>query len=443
MLFSVVTAASIFLFTLGAEPTSRMIETQASATKPEEPKPTLIESMSGYTIEQFIEAEMPEIRSIVECPECMLMKKVEVTREENMQMADLDILLGQFYANFLKLRSAQLEAEKAGYKKAVETSLKTILRYSKHEKYQDEILFKLGYVLRKAGQREEAHMFFLRLFRNVDVAFKYFIYAKLFLNESEKEMEVALAAYYTIERNAESPSLRSYAVYKQGLCHLGLGDFKGALEAFGSVVRMTQKKTGGSKAVNEALRQEAKKDIVKAYAHVGNADHAWRFMRRAGGDFAPKMLEALAERYAELGKAPESTNTYRKLITQNEKSPRICEWQHQILRNTLSSGTKRDQLQEVKRLGRAYDRVKKLESAEKELLEECTRSYHDTIKELVFSWHQEAEQTRTAAPYAISILKEFLDRFPDDKDSKELGLHYAKLKQATVLRKATEPPGRP
>ena len=32
---------------------------------------------------------------------------------------------------------------------------------------------------------------------------------------------------------------------------------------------------------------------------------------------------------------------YRKIITLNEASPRLCEWQNKILRNTLSAGNKR------------------------------------------------------------------------------------------------------
>ena len=37
--------------------------------------------------------------------------------------------------------------------------------------------------------------------------------------------------------------------------------------------------------------------------------------------------------------------------------PRICEWQDKVVRNTLSAGTKRDQVQEIERLGAVYDKV--------------------------------------------------------------------------------------
>src|SRR5947199_180418 len=69
------------------------------------------------------------------------------------------------------------------------------------------------------------------------------------------------------------------------------------------------------------------------------------------------MMESLAELYWEEGKFVESTRVYKKVIAQNIDSPRICEWQNKIVRNTLSSGNKRDQVQEIGRLGAVHDKV--------------------------------------------------------------------------------------
>ena len=61
------------------------------------------------------------------------------------------------------------------------------------------------------------------------------------------------------------------------------------------------------------------------------------FFQRTGGDYAPKMMDALAELYWEQGKAGESTRVYKKIIAENMRSPRVCEWQGKVLRNTLSA----------------------------------------------------------------------------------------------------------
>jgi len=74
------------------------------------------------------------------------------------------------------------------------------------------------------------------------------------------------------------------------------------------------------------------------------------------------MLEALAELYWEQGMFGDSSKVYRKILSLNEKSPRLCEWQYKILRNTLSAGTKRDQVQEVRRLGTIYEHMQKVEA---------------------------------------------------------------------------------
>src|SRR4029077_13464462 len=119
---------------------------------------------------------------------------------------------------------------------------------------------------------------------------------------------------------------------------INLTDYKMALETFVGVVRLTQDPTklSVSRQPLEVLAKEAKKDVVKAYAQVGSPDKARVFFGKVGGDYAPKMMELLAERYWEDGKALESTRVYKQIIADNMESPRLCEWQSKVLRNSLS-----------------------------------------------------------------------------------------------------------
>ena len=157
-------------------------------------------------------------------------------------------------------------------------------------------------------------------------------------------MDAALKFYEKVEQFPKS-SVYPYAVYKKGWCYVNLGDYKTALETFVGVVRMTQEgKVNVNRQQKKALEKEAKKDIVKAYAHVGGPDKAWEFFQRTGGDFAPKMMEALAELYWEQGKFPDSTRVYRKVISMNMDSPahlRVAEQgrpQHAVLGLEARSG---------------------------------------------------------------------------------------------------------
>ena len=230
-------------------------------------------------------------------------------------------------------------------------------RYPKYER-MDEVLFRLATQLTTAKKDEQAREFFQRLIKDYPTS-KYIPDAYLAFAEHAfegGEMEAALRFYEKVEQFPKS-SVYPYAVYKKGWCHVNLGDYKTALETFVGVVRLTQT---GRLAVDrrqlELLAKEAKKDVVKAYAQVGGADKARLFFAKVGGDYAPKMMELLAERYWEDGKALESTRVYKQIIADNMASPRVCEWQSKVLRNSLSLPNYDKALvtQELERLGLVY-----------------------------------------------------------------------------------------
>ena len=113
----------------------------------------------------------------------------------------------------------------------------------------------------------------------------------------------------------------------------------------------------------------------------------------------------------------------------NMESPRICEWQNKIVRNTLSAGTKRDQVQEIERLGAVYDKVGERRRSRRTQIEECRNSFHDTSKELALIWHKEAQKTKNTDTYALDkyVYKVFLDHFPKDKDAYDMAFYYGEL----------------
>src|ERR1039457_1140778 len=215
-------------------------------------------------------------------------------------------------------------------------------------------------------------------------------------------MENAGKFYEKVEQFPGS-SVFGFALYKKAWVEINLGNFKSALEIFVKVIQLCQ---NGKIPKNQAgpLEKEAKKDLVKAYARTPGAspDKAWDFFQRMGGDYAPKMLESLAELYWEQGMFPESSKIYRKIMSLNENSPRLCEWQNKILRNTLSAGNKKDQVQELKRLGNVYEAMVKKENVKKDVMSECKNSFHDTGKELALIWHKEAQRTKNADTYQLA-----------------------------------------
>jgi len=429
--------------------------TQTNLTKPEAPPPPKKETGPTLTVDQFREQKTAQIQKLVDAQISKMRRLIQVTQDDDPQKPDFLFRLGELYAekqhyNFNMAHSldqkiydlpqnqrGSLLAQQKTYQDAEQKwlleAVKAYIGATKFRKYErmDEVLFRLAYLLTSVKKEDQAREFFHRLIKDYPnskyIPDAYLSFAEFYFDKAE--MDNALKFYEKVEQFPKS-SVYPYAVYKKGWCYINLGDYKTALETFVGVVRMTQEgKSNISKAQKQALEKEAKKDIVKAYSHVGGPDKAWEFFQRTGGDFAPKMMESLAEMYWEEGKFADSSRVYKKVIANNMDSPRICEWQNKIVRNTLSSGNKRDQVQEIERLGAVYDKVGEMKGVKKDQMEECKNSFHDTSKELALIWHKEAQKTKNTDTYTLDkyVYKVFLDHFPKDKDAYEMGFYYGEL----------------
>lgn len=428
---------------------------QTNLTKPEAPPPVKKETGPVLTVDQFVAVKREGIIRLVDAQINKMRRLIQVTGDDDPQKPDFMFRLGELYAekqnyNFGRARAldqkiyemppnqrGQLQSQQRTYEaeeqKWLLEAVKAYIAATKFRKYErmDEVLFRLAFLLTSVKKEDQAREFFHRLIKDYPnskyIPDAYLSFAEYYFDKGE--MDNALKFYEKVEQFPKS-SVYPYAVYKKGWCYVNQGDYKTALETFVQVVRMsTEGKVNVSAAQKQALIKEAKKDIVKAYAHVGGPEKAWEFFQRTGGDYAPKMMEALAELYWEQGQFPDSSRVYKKVIAMNMESPRICEWQNKIVRNTLSSGTKRDQVQEIERLGKVYDTVAQMKAIKKDQLEECRNTFHDTAKELALIWHKEAQKTKNQDTYALDkyVYKVFLDHFPKDKDAYEMAFYYGEL----------------
>lgn len=427
---------------------------QTKLTKPEAPPPPRKETGPVLTVDQFVQGRQGKIQQITDAQISKMKRLIQVTPDDDPQKPDFFFRLGELFAEkqrfyFTQARGldqkifdaqpgdkTRLQQQQQGFEKDEQKwlleAVKAYIQSTKYKKYErmDEVLFKLAFLLTSVKKEDQAREFFLRLIKDYPnskyIPDAYLSFAEYYFDKGE--MESALKFYEKVEQFPKA-SVYPYAVYKKGWCYVNMGDHRTALETFVGVVRMaTEGKVNINKAQKESLVKEAKKDIVKAYAHVGGPDKAWEFFQRTGGDYAPKMMEALAELYWEQGKFSDSSRVYRKIISQNMESPRICEWQGKVVRNTLSAGNKRDQVQEIERMGAVYDKVVSLK-LKKDQMEECRNAFHDTSKELALIWHKEAQKTKNADTYQLVqyIYKEFLKHFPDDKDSYDMNFYYGEL----------------
>ena len=109
-------------------------------------------------------------------------------------------------------------------------------------------------------------------------------------------------------------------------------------------------------------------------------------------------------------------------------SPRVCEWQSKVLRNSLSlpSYDKGLVTQELERLGLVYDRARPTKAAQ---AAECRNAFHDAARELALIWHREAQRTQDVRSYEAAEhgYRLFLAHFADDKQAYEMRFYLGEL----------------
>lgn len=305
-------------------------------------------------------------------------------------------------------------------------------RYSSYRR-MDEVLFYLAYLLTQVKKEDAARKYFKRLIKDYPtsrfIADAYLSFGEYFFEN--KDIENALKFYDKVLQYPQS-RVFGYAKYKEGWCYFNLGDFKQALTTFVSVIDMAQRGQGaGSRSSRIALEREAKKDSVRSYAQIGSPDKAWPFFQRIGGDYAFTMLEQLAELYNAQGKFHDSIKVYRQLMSLQPGSPKLCLWQAEVVKNTLSATGSRaagETVKELQRLAAVYERVRST-PLKADVLAECRDATANTIRELATVWHKEAQKTNNTDTYALAqyLYKEYLTRFQKEKDVYIMTFYYAEL----------------
>lgn len=294
----------------------------------------------------------------------------------------------------------------------------------------DQVLYSLAFLLTEQKREDLARPIFKRLIKDYPGS-QYIPDAYLAFGEyyfEDKQMENALRFYDKVLQFPKS-RVYGYAHYKEGWVYLNLNDYKKALSTFVAVIKEASK----SKEKNQVqLAKEAKKDSVRAYANIGTPDKAWPFFQNIGGSYAPTMLEQLAELYNTMGKFDDSIQVYRELIRLTPTSPKLCSWQTEILRNTLSKTGSRatpDAVKELQRLSAVWEKYQTMPNVKPQQLEECRDDTAGSLRELATTWHKEAQKTKDMATYesAQSLYKEYLKEFPKEKDAYVMTFYYGEL----------------
>lgn len=431
--------------------------TQTSRTKVGEKPKDGQPSRPGVMAEQFRTEATAKVERLTDQAIATLKRLIQVTADDDPEKPDFYFRLAEHYREkktqaMFRAREldekiyqasspsikAQLQRKQRAYEQEEKKWLLEAIRdylfiaqkpqYSKYKR-MDEVLFNVADMLNQAKKQDKARIFFSQLIRNYPqskyIADAYLSFAEFYFNEGK--VEEALRLYEQVGKYPNSP-VYGYAVYKEGWCWLNLKDPRKALDKFVEVIKNSGR-WAGTKQSKIILVKEAKKDAVRAYSHVGRPEMAWSFFQRIGGDYAMKMMEQLANLFYDQGKFLDSIQTYHKLISLSPSNKSLCNWQYAIVKATISSKDKRQQVVESKRLSAVYNEHKTRGDLSKSALDECRNNASGVLRELATTWHREAQKTQNQDTYALVqyLYKEYLEAFPHEKDAYVMSFYYAEL----------------
>lgn len=442
-----------------------VIATQTELTKPKDPTKKREEKKKpDLTASDVFGGMGEELKSVTDSQIKLLQRLIDASGDDDPEKPDYLFRMAELFAEQERYYSfkareldekvfdaqqaskvaeaTRLKAIQADYEKKEKTwllaAVQKYLAVANGPKFQtykkmDQVLFYLAYLLTQVKKEEQARTFFKRLIKDYPNS-PYLPHAYLSFGEfffENKELENALKFYDRVLAYPDSPVF-GFALYKKGWVYFNMTDFKSAMDTFIKVIDMTTNPKSKHTKGDAQLAKEAKKDLVRTYAQFGVPEKAWPLFQRYGKDFAPTMLELLAELYNGQGKFADSIKVYRELIKLNPGTVKLCNWQTEILKNTLSMTGSRavpETVKELQRLSAVYERTVGMTGVKKEVVDECRDNTANTLRELATVWHKEAQKTGVPETYANAgdLYKEYLRRFPKERDAYIMTYYYAEL----------------
>lgn len=193
-----------------------------------------------------------------------------------------------------------------------------------------KVLFYLGKTLAEGERLPEATLYFKRVIREFPksewAANAWFMVGEYYFNVMQ-DANRALDAYIKAAATPRT-SVRGYALYMQGWCYINLNAWQRALDRFGDALLVAaDARQPMDDRTRKALRREALKDVVRAYAHVGNAELAYENLLAIGGpEEVIDMMHRLGGWYREQGAHRAIISVYRQIIAHNPKTLRLAEF---------------------------------------------------------------------------------------------------------------------
>jgi len=187
------------------------------------------------------------------------------------------------------------------------------------EPRRDEALYRLAFALLDRDSPDVALQHARTLFAvyptSPYVAHAYLAFADHFFEK--EDIDQAIKLYEKVIAFA-NPEATPRAHYQLGRCWIVKGEHEKSLESFVDAANAAQRLGGQT---GEALRDEALRELVPAYARAGAPEQALAFFERIGQDRIDDLLERLGAAYFDDGRFRESIVINRQVSDRVECSP--------------------------------------------------------------------------------------------------------------------------
>jgi TolA-binding protein len=286
-------------------------------------------------------------------------------------------------------------------------------------------LFFYGYTLQSGKYMKEARDVYDKLLKNYPQS-PYVPEAHLAFADYHFENNQLADAESRYKRVLQFPksSVYWYATYKMGWVHLNLGRHQEALEVFYNVAMNTK----GDKK-KEILNRAAKKDIVRAYAEVGNVQKAYNYFQKVDKNFSFDMYQLLGDFFVEQGKSEKGIYVFRDLVGLAPKNKNVCLWQYNVAHLMLTAGQNKDKVEEIEKLVKLYGVLRQNKTLPAAEAQECHDNAAAMAGELARAWHSESAKTKNpeTLKYAEDLYKVYLDVFTEAEDFADTQYYYSEL----------------
>jgi tetratricopeptide (TPR) repeat protein len=300
---------------------------------------------------------------------------------------------------------------------------KSVLKEYPRAKNADVVLFNLGLAQNFLKRDKEAARTFSQLIQKYPNSQKagdaYFALGDFYFEKTD--FRNAMNNYKSSLKFKRAKAF-SWSLFKLGWCAYNLGNYKSALSYWKQTVSASKK--SGKKGI--ALKEEALRDMVYAFAELKQVEPAIQYYKRNGGKrFIGRFLNLLANTFSDQGQYSSAVKTLKRFQQEAPYDEGAPDSQKEIILLNFELGKMSNVWEELARFPKLFgpkSRWAGRNKKNKKLYLETQQMIKDQVIYYAKLTHKNAQKNDNSRMYmeAIRGYKLFLNSYPRAKESAEV-----------------------